>query len=111
MTEQEMSEAQARLDAATPGPWKVNDDPLGPGGLTVGPLSDLGDYVCELVTGDDANAEFIAHAPDDIRKALAALQRVRTALIVNSYEMNSWSKAVSVADILTALNGTEAIKS
>ena len=40
--------------------------------------------------------------------ACVAIQRVRRALIDDSYDMNSWEKAVSVADILTALNGTEA---
>ena len=84
MTEQEMVNAQASLDELT----RIRDDER---------------YF-------DMRGDAVEDGIQHLRKALAALQRVRTALIVNSYEMNSWSKAVSVDDILTALNGTEAIK-
>ena len=111
MTEQEVSEAQERLDAIvfdippSVGSWTATESPKSATSQEEH-RNNISLWLCGQFTGNDAR--FIAHAPDDLRKALAALQRVRTALIVNSYEMNSWSKAVSVDDIITALNGTEA---
>ena len=81
MTEQEMVNAQASLDELT----RIRDEER---------------YF-------DMRGDAVEDGIQHLRKALAALQRVRTALVVNSYEMNSWSKAVSVDDIITALNGTE----
>ena len=81
MTEQEMVNAQASLDELT----RIRDE----------------EHHFDM--RGDAVEEGIEH----LRKALAALRRVWISLIDDSYEMNSWSKAVSVADILTALNGTE----
>ena len=108
MTEQEMVNAQARLDAIEQGAWYSDDAADVRAENQVDPQDTYFIASCSSSSKRfSENATFIAHAPDDLRKALAALQRVRRSLIDDSYEMNSWSKAVSVADIITALNGKE----
>jgi len=81
MTEQETSKARASLDELT----RIRDEEH---------------YF-------DMNGDAVEEGIEHLRRALAAIRRVRRALIDDSYDMNSWEKAVSVAAILTALNGTE----
>ncbi len=82
MTEPEMQAAKARLDAME------GDEP----GLFYWSMS--GAASTEAV-------EFAKHAPEDLRKALAALRRVR-ALVARPF----WDGCyVDIDDIATALNG------
>lgn len=79
MTDEELAAIHGRLDAITPPPWfhvlasivGTKDDP------------EASDATCVCCTewgycGDDpqANAEFIAHAPDDIARLLAEVARL-----------------------------------
>lgn len=80
MTDEELAAIQGRLKNITPPPWfhvlasivGTKDDPESP------------DATCVCCTewgycGDDpqANAAFIAHAPDDIARLLAEVERLR----------------------------------
>lgn len=80
MTDEELAAIHGRLDAITPHPWfhvlasivGTKDDPEAP------------DATCVCCTewgycGDDpqANAEFIAAAPDDIARLLAEVEQLR----------------------------------
>jgi hypothetical protein len=77
MTELDLDEIEARANAATPGPWEayftLHGDPMvveqgqGPFGAVTLPSTAPDDY-------GKANAEFIAHAREDIP---ALVQRVR----------------------------------
>lgn len=68
MTEKELNAIRARLVAATPGPWTVDDS-----------ISSLGYDIDEVPCGvrkafdRREDADFIAHAPADIAALLAAL--------------------------------------
>ena len=71
---------EARLAAATPGPWSrsgydVGQVVYGPGGQPdlIGPIS---------TNSDIEDAEFIAHAPKDIRALLAEVGRLSGLLDV-----------------------------
>jgi len=66
-------EARQRLDASTPGPWRVVE-----GDQVVHADDDGFIWHAHARPGEaDADAEFIAHAPDDLRQALDALDQVR----------------------------------
>lgn len=87
MTNNWMAEAQARCDAATPGPWSVHDngitsaqwkewtpgpewapdDPAGPHYPDI-VVTDMGSY-----PPDDDDAEFISNARTDLPRALKAI--------------------------------------
>lgn len=92
MTDEELAAIQGRLTKATPGPWVHGQN----GGYVIlgykpekkridGYGAD--DHVCVLDDGDQnqylsedeqlANAEFIAHAPDDIARLLAEVERLK----------------------------------
>jgi hypothetical protein len=62
---------QERLERITPGAWKAED--IGAGTTACGVVSDTGRVVVEHDFVEPADAEFIAHAPGDIRFLLAAL--------------------------------------
>ena len=87
----EIQEIEARLAAATPGPWSrsghdVGQVVYGPGGQPdlIGPIS---------TNSDIEDAEFIAHAPVDIR-----------ALIDEVKRLEAWKReAVTVMDGLQGL--------
>ena len=85
---------EARLAAATPGPWKAQD-------FVAAPTEDAGSAVVKQGNGGlvayalrsgavehewydkpqcDADAEFLAHAPDDIRALLDEVKAVREAV-------------------------------
>lgn len=113
LTERELSEIDARLAAATPGPWRWDSFGSGTeyvhmrnasgrtGPRIMGPdHSDQDGHVgahmflhnvsaFQALTGEDerglerekaANAEFIAHARDDVPRLLAEVRRLRVRL-------------------------------
>ena len=71
---------EARLEAATPGPWDFDTIPE-TGESRVVVRSNAGDPMLEVsvathgVSAEDA--EFLAHAPEDIRALLAEVKAVR----------------------------------
>jgi hypothetical protein len=83
LTEWNIEEAKARLEAATPGPWEYDCD-----GDTGDVLVRFGNsspcYVKELFFGnleysereDHTTAEFIANAPTDVANLLALVERL-----------------------------------
>jgi len=64
-----INEIEARLQAATPGPWEksMNKYSVWSNGIN--------DLVCSQVSIRDAN--FIAHAPEDLRWALDEIKRLK----------------------------------
>lgn len=77
ITDKRLTEIRARTEAATDGPWAV-DGPAqcGPGDtLTVYPAEDGGALAYVQPSWDDA--EFIAHAREDIPALLAEIDRLR----------------------------------
>lgn len=98
----ERAEIQARADAATEGPWRIEKDseidyeagiPFSEWPQTlVGPLQsdptrwavdhDAANRIDEVNELSFADAEFIAHAREDIPKLLAELARIEQALEV-----------------------------
>lgn len=85
MFDEKLKAIAARLQLITPGPWTTMRQNRKRGDYTVYVYRDyLGaqDVVAGCI-GDDAtpadkDAEFIAHAPDDIRALLAEVERLRT---------------------------------
>ena len=73
-----MREARERLDAATPGPWAADLSEIhaeanrGRKGM---PWSSDGTGIADVALYP-ADASFIAHAPEDLRRALDVLERV-----------------------------------
>lgn len=63
-------EIEARLNAATPGPWKLKRSF---DYVTIGPLPELKDN-CE---GNEDDYAFIAHAPTDIAYLLEKVKRMK----------------------------------
>ena len=89
MTEEELKAIEARLQAATPGPWsdfcesgdwwiETMADDGSPGGLVV----------CDANDMDAADMALIAAAPTDIAALIAEVRRLRT-LIVNYAEAHA----------------------
>ena len=87
--ELDLGPIEARLEAATPGPWHVEQ-----GGEIFAPFWLIGDvlrdrYGNNSISGDDrATIEFIAHARQDVpalvaevRRLRGQVQRVRVALL------------------------------
>lgn len=87
LSEDEIAAIRARLDAATPGPWEVkyhhpakNEYPYSPYIIAIGPLEASGDGMevdYHEIDAPAAAVEFIAHAPDDIRRLIAEVRRLR----------------------------------
>jgi phage host-nuclease inhibitor protein Gam len=78
MTEQELKEIQARLEAATPGPWALVD--------RLGVIYECQSEISVIEVDANVNegdAEFIAHAPEDIRRLLDEIDQLRN--IVDKY--------------------------
>lgn len=70
-----LQEIRARLDAATPGPWKRDRHEI----LTVDVDDETGWETCIAdAYGDPADADLIAHAPDDLRWLLDEVERLRS---------------------------------
>lgn len=74
MTDEELDAIEARLNAATPGPWVAsceNDHNI--------VCCPLGGWLCEMLGfggNSERNATFIAHAPEDIKLLLAEVRRL-----------------------------------
>lgn len=82
MTEQELAEITERASKATPGPWWHKDGWEGamPGDeWYVYQEQPLGEIICCPCRSNpsEANAEFIAHAREDIPALLAEVRRLR----------------------------------
>lgn len=79
----DLNAIKARWAAATPGPWEVKVDYLdtvtGEGGdpYISAPLMEV---VADVSDSDDANAEAIAHAPEDIAALIQALEEAVTRI-------------------------------
>jgi len=121
-----LNEAQARADAATPGPWGVLWDErivtdwegradsfgsLPSGGYTLGHhVADVGDEDGERSDNEDGDAEphldaaFIAHARTDLPKALAALRAVLD-LCDSAADREEADDPISVDDVRAAVAG------
>lgn len=98
MTEQQLSEIEARLKKTTPGPWEVDTDCDVLATAVRVPLFDepTGDEALDTETfpyrvagmyyGDQprADAEFIAHAKEDIRALVDLVRNLQVALKVAS---------------------------
>lgn len=69
---------RARLDAATPGPWKHENKGQDHRVITpTGRQWNIGDAIYHA---EDRDAEFIAHAPTDIAALIEALEKCKEAL-------------------------------
>ena len=82
MTEQELSEIEARANAATPGPWDINRRYITLNGGDMGRVeySALGPSVATDVQAM-ADGNFFAHAREDIPKLIAEMRRLRDIAI------------------------------
>ena len=94
MTEKELQEIRARAEAATEGPWEWrkleydedDSDTEMPWLDCAGddPVMDFGDceqyYPTEGTPPNEADAEFIAAARQDVPKLLAEVERLRTVI-------------------------------
>jgi len=80
MTPAYLSAIRARLDAATPGPWR-HDETHGAGYIVASRGVDAEEpLIAEVAAGepiDSANAAFIENAPTDIAALLAEVERLR----------------------------------
>lgn len=75
----DLDEIRARAAAATPGPWQARRE-----FVVSGDLEGIPD--CVVSTGEDgpqelADAEFIAHAREDVPALYAEIERLRAALV------------------------------
>lgn len=79
MTEDEIRAAEARLDEATPGDWNwtqsYEDNPA----TVYAPQDDLYTDVI-AVEMSDADADFIAHAPTDVRKLISLVRELQDGI-------------------------------
>ncbi len=76
MTEQELAAISARHAAASPGPWKVDDDE----GCVVGTGPDGGAVIKPQHWVSDGDLAFIAASWSDIAALLAEVRRLRAEL-------------------------------
>lgn len=90
MTGQQLSEIEARANAATPGPWEH----CGCGEIVaVRRNEDVGEFTEDLTYGysgeygdmhgfhEEADAEFVAFAREDLPRLVAEVRRLRAALV------------------------------
>ena len=82
MTDDRLAQIEARLSAATPGPWEVRHDDL-TDEVHVVHDQEVVSYVCTVALADadrvEEDADLIANAPDDLRYLLDALAAERAA--------------------------------
>ena len=114
----EIQAIEARLEAATPGPWDVETIPE-TGESRVIVRSNTGDPMLDVSVAPHGvraeDAEFIAHAPEDIRALLDEVKAVRDAVARHPDVMEcseysddepvscGWKRAYE--DVVWALNG------
>jgi hypothetical protein len=81
MTDDELAVIEARLAAATPGKWVINTDPAFAAKFGFDPcpqiLTSNWHRIAQCFYASHKNAPFIAHAPDDVRRLLAEVRRLR----------------------------------
>lgn len=71
MTDLDLDAIQARVEAATPGPW-VHEDP----GFHANRItSERGDIAYTIV--EEADGQFIIHAREDVPRMVAEIRRLR----------------------------------
>jgi len=81
-----IGDIKKRCEAATPGPWASDEDPMNDVSVWAGEkviICNVGPSfvpVCPTQLSEMANAEFIAHAREDIPALLAEIARLRDAL-------------------------------
>ena len=99
MTTLDLEPIKERLAAATPGPWRVwtDPDPTNVRATAVETAWCYGDIEgdTELITDylpTDADAEFIANAPEDIASLVAEVERLRATVIVEQNRRQPWVK-------------------
>jgi hypothetical protein len=82
MTDEELREIKARAEAATPGPW-ITHEPLKAKIIAV-KREKAFDYICSLQVSNCPNfrndAEFIAHAREDVPNLIAEVERLRKSV-------------------------------
>lgn len=105
MTPDEISAAKARLEAVTPTPWyktyniefEPEDEYIGNWYVSTDEDAPFRGRTSESVVADfvlEADALFIAHAPDDLRLALAEIERLK-AMEARCQELSDhWRKQV-----------------
>jgi len=103
VTEQELKEIRARVDAATPGPWV-----RWTGGIV---LQDDHSFVCEashftdrLHPGNAADAAFIAHARTDVVKLLDEVVRLKRIIEKELTENDELGREFVYVNILKEQN-------
>lgn len=82
LTDQQLADIEARANAATPGPWCTDSWEIYQGAEYQPGLSE---WIGETCRADDSDgsrndAEFIAHAREDVPALLAEVDRLRTDL-------------------------------
>ncbi len=83
MTEEQLAEIEARVEAATSGPWELKHGDIGsslrdPWGEDL--IEIYSDGYCGMAFNHTATGTFIAHAREDVPALLAEARRLRTAL-------------------------------
>ena len=91
MTDKRLQEIEARLEAATPGPWRRN----GMRWIVTGqshPLCQVSEpFHRQIQNGTGQDEEFIANAPSDIAYLLAALRRAKHERDGIWYDAMKWA--------------------
>lgn len=77
MTEEELEEIRARVEAATPPPWTVTHAWREPTKWSVDPVAPMQE---DDIFRTKEDAEFVAYARDDIPKLLAEVERLQGEL-------------------------------
>ena len=110
-----MREAGERLDAATPGPWRVEEERKVVHGKMFSstecgyPIGDVETfYDSSWVEFEPKDADFIAHAPEDLRRALDALERVELLCQEKSFVLLGSVPLLQVEQVRAALSGRPA---
>lgn len=92
LTPEDLDAIRARWETATPGPWEAYIDLRGPCGQLMMILSRGRGSVADRVTRDD-DAEAIAHAPEDVARLLAEIDRLRALLTPVQDAAVAWREA------------------
>lgn len=99
INEEELKAIEARLNAATPGPWETEgrfEDTY----TKIGPLTPFvyrymeDPAQDETIQGAAADVEFIVHVPDDVRRLIAEVQRLRHRMAVAEKLESYWRAEV-----------------
>ena len=81
LTDQQLDAIEQRTKAATDGPWTLHEDD---GDTFRAPAWEVqaatGEMVARVRDWASADAEFIAHAPEDVHALLAEVRRLRAAM-------------------------------